>query len=323
MKTTTKTLLRRALAAAALAALMPLAGAATLRMSDQGDAMSMDPHSLQESLQLSFLANVYEPLVGRGRDFKLTPMLATRWEQTAPTVWRFHLRQGVTFQDGTPFTADDVLFSYERTRSESSDTKLYVAPVKEVRKIDDHTIEMVTRDPFPILPDLVSGWLIMSKAWSEKNQSQAPTDVRKGKENYASTHANGSAHTQRTCTVSRCIWESGLLGDVLDGNQALELKCVIDDQDALQLVLVEQSLGRCGRSVILFVDGDQALARRHDVAHLDVVAGFKAQIAAGHNANHLAAVAYGEARDAQVFRQLQHLQHRVLGGDHDRVVHHA
>ncbi len=192
MKTTTKTLLRRALAAAALAALMPLAGAATLRMSDQGDAMSMDPHSLQESFQLSFLANVYEPLVGRGRDFKLTPMLATRWEQTAPTVWRFHLRQGVTFQDGTPFTADDVLFSYERTRSESSDTKLYVAPVKEVRKIDDHTIEMVTRDPFPILPDLVSGWLIMSKAWSEKNQSQAPTDVRKGKENYASTHANGT-----------------------------------------------------------------------------------------------------------------------------------
>lgn len=192
MKKRSHTLLRRLAAAAAFATLAPWATAATLRFADQGDAMSMDPHSLQESFQLSFLANIYEPLVGRGRDFKLTPMLATRWEQTSPTVWRFELRKGVTFQDGTPFTADDVLFSYERTRSESSDTKLYVAPIKEMRKLDNHTVEMVTKDPFPILPDLISGWLIMSKGWSEKNQSQVPTDVRKGKENFASAQANGT-----------------------------------------------------------------------------------------------------------------------------------
>lgn len=184
--------LRRLAATLALAALAPWATAATLRFADQGDAMSMDPHSMQESFQLSFLANIYEPLVGRGRDFQLIPMLATQWEQTAPTVWRFHLRRGVRFQDGTPFTADDVLFSYERTRSEPSDTKLYVAPLKEMRKIDAHTIEMVTRDPFPTLPDLISGWLIMGKAWSEKYQSAVPTDVRKGKENFASLHANGT-----------------------------------------------------------------------------------------------------------------------------------
>lgn len=192
MKNPARTLLRRLVAAATLATLTPWAAAATLRFADQGDAMSMDPHSLQESFQLSFLANIYEPLVGRGRDFKLTPMLAERWEQTAPTVWRFHLRQGVKFHDGTPFTADDVLFTYERTRSESSDTKLYVAPIKEMRRIDAHTVEMVTKDPFPILPDLISGWLMMSKAWAEKNQSQVPTDVRKGRENHASTHANGT-----------------------------------------------------------------------------------------------------------------------------------
>lgn len=192
MKIPARTLLRRLAVAAAFVAIAPWATAATLRFADQGDAMSMDPHSMQESFQLSFLANIYEPLVGRGRDFKLIPMLATSWEQTAPTVWRFHLRQGVKFQDGTPFTADDVLFSYERTRSETSDTKLYVAPMKEMHKVDDHTIDIVTKDPFPILPDLITGWLIMSKSWSEAHQSQAPTDVRKGKENFASTHANGT-----------------------------------------------------------------------------------------------------------------------------------
>ena len=74
----------------------------------------MDPHSLNESLQLSFTGNVYEPLVGRGKDMALVPVLATKWTQTSPTVWRFELRKGVKFHDGTPFTADDVVFSFKR-----------------------------------------------------------------------------------------------------------------------------------------------------------------------------------------------------------------
>lgn len=180
------------LAAACAAALSPLAQAHSLRMANQGDPMSMDPHSLQESFQLAFLGNVYEPLLGRDRNFALTPMLATSWEATSPTTWRFKLREGVKFHDGTPFTADDVLFSYQRTQSETSDTKLYVAPIKEMRKIDTYTVEMVTSDPSPILPDLLSGWLVMGKAWSEKNQASTPADVRKGTDNFATINANGT-----------------------------------------------------------------------------------------------------------------------------------
>ncbi|MEG1203108.1 MAG: ABC transporter substrate-binding protein, partial [Comamonas sp.] len=180
------------LAAACAAALSPLAQAHSLRMANQGDPMSMDPHSLQESFQLAFLGNVYEPLLGRDRNFALTPMLATSWEATSPTTWRFKLREGVKFHDGTPFTADDVLFSYQRTQSETSDTKLYVAPIKEMRKIDTYTVEMVTSDPSPILPDLLSGWLVMGKAWSEKNQAATPADVRKGTDNFATMNANGT-----------------------------------------------------------------------------------------------------------------------------------
>ncbi len=180
----------------ALAALCVGAHANTLRISSQGDPMSMDPHSLQESSQLSFLGNVYEPLLGRDRNFALTPMLATAWEATSPTTWRFKLRQGVKFHDGSTFTADDVLFSYQRTQSESSDTKLYVAPIKAMRKVDAYTIDMETAQPMPILPDLISGWLIMGKAWSEKNNALAPADVRKGTENFASLNANGTGPFQ-------------------------------------------------------------------------------------------------------------------------------
>ena len=74
----------------------------------------MDPHSLNESFQLNFTGNIYEPLVGRGKKLELVPLLATSWKPTGPTTWRFELRRDVKFHDGSPFTADDVIFSLER-----------------------------------------------------------------------------------------------------------------------------------------------------------------------------------------------------------------
>jgi peptide/nickel transport system substrate-binding protein len=168
------------------------AQAVTLRIANQGDATSLDPHSLQESLQLTVTGNVYEPLVTRGADFKLAPALATSWKQTAPTVWRFDLRKNVQFHDGTPFTAEDVIFSWRRAAGEGSDVKSYVGQIKQIDKIDDHTIDIVTTQPFPILPDLVTNWYIMSKKWCEENQAQRPVDRRKGIENAASFRTNGT-----------------------------------------------------------------------------------------------------------------------------------
>ena len=109
----------------------------------------MDPHSLNESFQLAFTGNIYEPLIGRGKKLEVVPLLATDWKQTAPTVWRFNLRKGVLFHDGTPFTADDVIFSYNRGKGEGSDVKTYVGQIKEIRKLDDHTIDIITTEPFP------------------------------------------------------------------------------------------------------------------------------------------------------------------------------
>jgi peptide/nickel transport system substrate-binding protein len=176
--------------AVALAASAPQA--ATFRFADQGDAISMDPHSLNETLQLNVTGNMYEPLVGRGKKLELVPLLAASWKQTAPTVWRFNLRQGVKFHDGSPFTADDVLFSYERSKADGSDMKTKIGSLKEIKKVDDYTVEFVTNTPFPILPDTLTTWYIMSKAWCEKNNSMEPVDVRKGKENAATLRVNGT-----------------------------------------------------------------------------------------------------------------------------------
>src|SRR5882757_8093688 len=97
------------------------ADAKTFRYAYRIDPASLDPHALAETFTLSWLGQIYEPLVGRGKNLELVPALATRWEQPDPNVWRFTLRQGVKFADGSPFSADDVIFSLQRVKKDGSD----------------------------------------------------------------------------------------------------------------------------------------------------------------------------------------------------------
>jgi peptide/nickel transport system substrate-binding protein len=167
------------------------------------------------------VGNVYEPLVTRDRNYKLAPSLATSWKQTSPTVWRFNLRKGVQFHDGTPFTADDVIFSYERAKGDGSDMKSYVGQIKEIKKLDDHTIDFVLTSPFPILPELFTQWHMMSKKWCETNQATKPVDRRKGIENAASFRANGTGPfrvRERQPNVRTTFSRNGNYWGKIDGN---------------------------------------------------------------------------------------------------------
>src|ERR1700739_193493 len=97
-----------------LGGLATAAEAKTFRWANDGDANSMDPYARQETFLLLMDMSFYEPLIRRNREMNLEPGLATEWKQTDPTTWRFTLRQGVKFHDGTPFNADDVVFSLDR-----------------------------------------------------------------------------------------------------------------------------------------------------------------------------------------------------------------
>ena len=176
----------------ALAAAFSVASAQTVRIANQGDALSLDPHSLNESLQLSVTGNAYEPLVDLDKKLNPVPGLATAWKQISPTVWRFDLRKGVKFHDGTPFTADDVVFTMARVAGEGSDMKAYVNDFKAVRKVDDFTVEIETKTPLVILPQVLTQVMIMSKKWCEANNATRPVDRRKGVENTASFKTNGT-----------------------------------------------------------------------------------------------------------------------------------
>jgi peptide/nickel transport system substrate-binding protein len=162
------------------------------RWANDGDVNSMDPYARNETFLLTFVLNIYEPLVRRDTSLKLEPSLATEWRQTAPTVWRFTLRQGVRFHDGSPFSADDVVFSYRRVTTGGSNLKGNFVTSKGVRKIDDHTVEFDTDGVDPIFPEQLTTWAIMSKAWAEKNNATVAADLTKNEESFATRNANGT-----------------------------------------------------------------------------------------------------------------------------------
>ena len=198
-----------------------LSHAVTLRVANQGDVQSMDPHSLNETLQLSFTASVYEALVGRDRKMGLVPLLATKWTQTSPTVWRFELRKGVKWHDGTAFTADDVVFTFKRASGDGSDMKGYTQSFKSVKKVDDTTVDIETAAPYPILPDVISNVYIMSKKWCEDNKAEIPVDRRKGIENTASFKANGTGPfrlRERQPSVRTTLVRNFTYWDKIDSN---------------------------------------------------------------------------------------------------------
>ncbi len=181
-----------ALGALAVPTFSSTADAKTFRWANDGDTNSMDPYARQETFLLLFDQSMYEPLVRRNRQMKLEPGLATEWARTAPDVWRFKLRQGVKFHDGTPFNADDVVFSFDRATHPGSNVASPLATVKEVKKIDDFTVDFVTDGPDPILPYNLPTIAIMSKKWCEAHDTTRAADLTKNEESYATRNANGT-----------------------------------------------------------------------------------------------------------------------------------
>jgi len=180
------------IALCALILLVAPAHAKTFRWSSQGDYLSADPHAQNEGLNNNVNDMVFERLTARAKDLSLVPSLATSWEARSPTVWRFTLRKGVAFHDGTPFTADDVVFSVARAKLASSNFKVFTTTIAAVRKVDAHTVDIETAVPSPVIHENLTTIRIMSKSWCEKHGAVKPQDFKTGEETYSSRNANGT-----------------------------------------------------------------------------------------------------------------------------------
>ena len=182
-----------AVVAAAVLVFAQGADAKTFKWAFQGDVATMDPHGLFETMTLGFQANIYEGLVIKNRDMVTVGNLATSWEAIDSTTWRFHLRKGVKFHNGADFTAEDVAFSVQCIRSEGSDLKVIAGMIKDVKIIDDYTVDLITPAPDPILPIQLEIFYIMDKDWAEEHNTATATNLKGGEEgNYANLNANGT-----------------------------------------------------------------------------------------------------------------------------------
>ncbi|ANP35145.1 peptide ABC transporter substrate-binding protein [Phaeobacter gallaeciensis] len=175
----------------AMTAASPALAENVLRWTSQGDALTMDPHSQNEGPTIAMNGQIYESLVTRDADLTLQPELAESWE-AGSDGWTFKLRQGVKFHDGADFTAEDVVFSFERANHEASDYKEQAKNVTSVEVIDDYTVKLMTDGPNPILPNQLTSIYMMDKGWSEANNVTAPQDFKAKEETYAVRNANGT-----------------------------------------------------------------------------------------------------------------------------------
>ena len=161
--------MRKSLVLALVCLLLPaLAGAATLKVGASSGVNSLDPHFHNETPTNSVNANIFDGLVNFDQDLNPYPVLAESWEVLDDVTWQFKLRKNVTFHNGNAFTADDVVWSFNRAKtSDKSGFKGSISAIKAVEKVDEHTVNIMTNGPFPILLRKLTYLRIMDKEYSE------------------------------------------------------------------------------------------------------------------------------------------------------------
>ncbi len=168
------------------------ASAQTLRWASQGDPQTLDPHSQNESLTNMVNGQIYERLTNRDAKLALVPGLAAQWTQTGPLTWRFKLRPGVKFHDGTPLTADDVVFSVQRAKEPTSQIAVYANAVGVAKRVDDLTVDFQLAGFNPVFLQHIDQLWIMSRKWCEAHRVTKPLDFKNKEESFAAVNANGT-----------------------------------------------------------------------------------------------------------------------------------
>jgi peptide/nickel transport system substrate-binding protein len=162
-----KTLTQKiALAGVLAVALAASAYAQELRIGTAADVSSMDPHAINIAPNNQIGWHVYDALVNVDADVKLVPGLATSWRAVDPTTWEFKLRRNVKFHDGSPFTAEDVIFSMERALTlPNGQYASFLRAITDKKIVDPYTVRFKTATPYAMVPpDLNSIFIVSKKA---------------------------------------------------------------------------------------------------------------------------------------------------------------
>ncbi len=165
----------------------------TLKLAYDADPVSLDPHEQLSGATLQYSHMVFDPLVRWTKAHDFEGRLAEKWERVDDKTVRFFLRKGVVFHSGNPFTAKDVAWTFDRLKS-SPDFKAIFDPFDKIKVIDDHTIDLVSKDTFPLTLHASTYIFPMdSKFYAGKDDSGADkAELKKHGNTYASRKASGT-----------------------------------------------------------------------------------------------------------------------------------
>ncbi|MBX3635427.1 MAG: ABC transporter substrate-binding protein [Rubrivivax sp.] len=294
-----------ALRGALLAAVLSLAGtlhAQTLRWSSQGDPLTMDPHSQNEGLTNTINGQVYERLTRRNRQLEIVPALALSWQQTGPLTWRFRLREGVKFHDGTPFTADDVVFSVQRAQDPVSTFSVYASALGTPVAVDPLTVEFRLAQVNPIFLQHVDAIMMMSRAWAEKHRVLRPLDFKNREESHASFNANGTGPymlVQRQPGIRTSYRRHAQWWDRHDGNvQEIVFTPIANDATRLAALV-------SGQIDFVLDPAPRDVPRLRSTAGVKVVEGPENRIVFIGMDQHRDELLYGSVKDRNPFKDLR------------------
>ena len=194
---TKRRLLSLIVCALALLQAVPVAVAAaeqkTLRMAYDSDPTSLDPHEQLSSATLQLSHLLFDPLVRFKQDMTLEPRLAKSWEQVDKRTTRFHLREGVKFHSGRPLSAQDVVWTFNRLKL-SPDFKALFEPFEGARAIDELTVDLITKAPYPLVLNLATYIFPLDRQFyiGKDERGRAKDDIVKHGASFASSNASGT-----------------------------------------------------------------------------------------------------------------------------------
>ena len=158
-----------ALAAACLLGLAQPARAQSLAVAVEAP-FGLDPHFLFAGPNMAAARHIYDSLINRDPDSRFVPGIVETWEMVEPRIWELRLRRGVTFHDGSPFTADDVAFSIARVPNVPNNPGPYTSNLRTIERVevvDPHTVRLHTDQPNPVLPGQLTNIFVVSKRAAE------------------------------------------------------------------------------------------------------------------------------------------------------------
>ncbi len=158
-----------ALAAALMAVPATVSAAGELTIGLKSEPSSIDPHFHNLGPNNALARVIFDRLIMPDEKQRLRPGLAVSWKPIDDTTWEFKLREGVKFHDGSPFTADDVVFTFQRAPNVEGSPSSFGTYLKgkEITRIDDYTVHIKTERPYPLMPNDMSTFSIVSRKHGE------------------------------------------------------------------------------------------------------------------------------------------------------------